>query len=375
MPAGHIQKRRSERTGKTTWQVRIPHGRTPIVKSFEHKKDASRWLLQQAAAIDRGEFIDPRTSARPFAELVETWRETRARALAPRTRERYDSIIRKYLLPAFGVRPVGALSRADVKRYFAALDTSPGTTRKVQIVLSSILSEGVELGLIRDNVAARMRLPAPPRRHMVVLTDAEIRALAEAIPSPQDRLAVWVAAYTGLRAGEQWALRWRDVDTTTRTIRVERTLTSEHGHLTFRDSTKTEGSRRTVTLPAYVANLLAPRRSADPNALVFTSPEGAPVRHELFRRRVFNPARAVLPIEKQAMTWHDLRHSAASLLIHRGANILLVARQLGHTDPSMTLKVYGHLYPSHEAALADALDAGIHEADTNVVPLRPAASA
>jgi integrase len=103
--------------------------------------------------------------------------------------------------------------------------------------------------------------------------------------------------------------------------------------------------------------------NTDPDALVFTAPEGGPVRHELFRRRVFNPARSALPAAKAKLTWHDLRHTCASLLIDKGANVLLVARHLGHADPSMTLRVYGHLYPSHEAALADALDAGITEAE------------
>jgi integrase len=211
-----------------------------------------------------------------------------ARRLAPRTRERYGSIVRVYLLPEFGSTPVGKLARGDIKRWFAGLGCSPGTARKVQVVLSSILSEGVELGLLRENPAARLKMEASPRRAKVYLTDAEVRTLLEAIPSSRqaDRVAVWLAAYSGLRACEQWALRWRDVDLSARALRVERTLTSEHGALIFRDAAKTEGSRRAVSLPAYVANLLAGLpRPADPDALVFTAPEGGPVRHELFRRR------------------------------------------------------------------------------------------
>jgi len=96
------------------------------------------------------------------------------RALAPRTRKRYDSILRTYLLPTFGATPIGRLGRPEIKEWFAALDASPATARKVQIVLSAILSEGVELGLLRDNPAARLRLATPPRRDMTVLTAAEI---------------------------------------------------------------------------------------------------------------------------------------------------------------------------------------------------------
>jgi len=110
---GHIKKRKLS-DGAASYQARIPspaNGRKDIVKTFERKRDAERWLSAQAAAIDRGEFIDPRTTAKPFAELVETWRETRARTLAPKTRERYDSVLRTYLMPEFG-RAQSARSRA-----------------------------------------------------------------------------------------------------------------------------------------------------------------------------------------------------------------------------------------------------------------------
>ncbi|MGH2900183.1 MAG: hypothetical protein ACRDMZ_16025 [Solirubrobacteraceae bacterium] len=153
---------------------------------------------------------------------------------------------------------------------------------------------------------------------MTVLTAAEIRALSEAIERPSDRLAVYVAAYTGLRAGELWALRRADVDLTAGQPRlaVGRTLTSESGHPVFRNATKTDGSRRVVSLPMFLANMLATHLDAmpaDPAALVFTAPgggtsrrsagDGGPVRHELFVRRAFRPAvKQALPLAK-----HNLR--------------------------------------------------------------------
>lgn len=384
----HIKKR-ERADGTVGWQVRIPspneRGKR-IVKTFERKRDAERWLSAQASAINSGDFIDPRTSARPFRELVETWKRTRVAKLAPKTRERYDSVLRTYLLPEFGATPIGRLGRPEIKEWFSTLDASPATARKVQIVLSSILSEGVELGLIRENPATRLRLATPPRRDMTVLTAAEIRALAEAIERPSDRLAVYVAAYTGLRAGELWALRRQDVDLTSGQPRlvVGRTLTSESGHLIFRNATKTDGSRRVVSLPTFLANMLATHLATLPAAadsLVFTSPggggtsrrregEGGAVRHELFVRRAFRPAvTRALPPAKHNLRWHDLRHTCASLLIHSGASVLLVQKRLGHSSATTTLDRYGWLFPSAEAALADALD--VTYADGNVIPLDP----
>jgi integrase len=222
---------------------------------------------------------------------------------------------------------------------------------------------------------------------MTILTAAEVRALAEAIERLADRLAVYVAAYTGLRAEELWALQRRDIDVDGRRLVVGRTLQDERGHLTFSNTTKTDGSRRVVSLPAFLANMLAThldRLPAATDALVFTAPEGGPMRHGLFMRRVFNPAvrgrkavaarrvrtgvgtrliearpavPAALPPEKRALRFHDLRHTRAALLIAAGRHPLEIKTRLGHSSITTTMDRYAQLFPSAEEALADALDA------------------
>lgn len=392
----HIKRRVSKLTGTVTYQVQIANPAYPspdpvrpgkpvperIVRTFDLKRDAERWMADQASAINRGDFIDPRETMKPFSTLVATWERTRKQRLAPKTQERYDGILRNYILPAFGSTPLGQVRRPMLKEWFAELDVTAATARKIQIVLSSVLSEAVELGLRRENPAARLKLATPPRREMTVLTAPEIRAVAEAIEYPSDRLSVYVAAYTGVRAGELWALQRKHVDLEGEQSRliVERTLTSISGKLVFRNATKTEGSRRVISLPTFLANMLATHLNglpSDPNTLLFTghggsngrpSGLGGPVRHELFIRRIFKPAvRAALAPEKRNLRWHDLRHTCASLLIHGGASILLVSQRLGHASTTTTLDRYGWLYPSAEAAMAGALDA-IYDAG-NVVPL------
>ena len=97
----------------------------------------------------------------------------------------------------------------------------------------------------------------------------------------------------------------------------------------------------------------------DPAALDVQLEDLAELREE-HAAAVAVPARSavpsLLPAHKRKVRFHDLRHTCASLLIDAGASVVLVASRLGHADPSMTLRVYSHLYPSAEAALADALD-------------------
>jgi integrase len=317
---------------------------------------------------------------------VEIWERTHLANLAPKTRERYDSVIRTYVLPSFGATPLGRLNRADFKEWFASLAAerrpsgapryAPGTLRKVQVVLSSILSEGVELGLIRENPAARLRLPAAPPTEMTILNAEEIDLLAGAMVRPSDRLAIYLASYGGMRAGELWASQRRDIDLLHRRVYIRRALKDIRGHLEFGD-TKSVGSRRTVSLPAFLISMLSEHLDSmpvSPDALLFVSPggggrrragDGGPTRHSLFVRRVFKPAaRAVLPIEKHSVRFHDLRHTCASLLIAAGAHPKLIQARLGHASITTTLDRYGHLFPSVEEALADALDATFNAART-----------
>jgi integrase len=395
--AGHIRKRRLS-DGKTSYQAKLPSPARPrkaIVKTFSRRREAERWLTAQAAAVNDGSFIDPRHGAQPFRDLVTTWERTHLPNLAPKTRERYESVTRTYLIPTFGSTPVGRLTRADFKVWFASLATerkpngkpryAPGTLRKVQVVLSSILSEGVELGLLRDNPAARLRLPSPLRTEMTILTAQEIKELADAVPRASDRLAIYVASYCGLRAGELWGLQRRDVDLLHNRLYVQRALKDIRGHLEFGD-TKTSGSRRAISLPAFLHAMLTEHMEsmpASPDALLFISPggggtrragSGGPIRHGLFVRRVFKPAvETVLPAEKHKLRFHDLRHTCASLLVAAGAHPKLIQARLGHSSITTTLDRYGHLFPSVEEALAVALDVTFNGAGAPT-PLRRAGS-
>ncbi len=404
--AGHVRKRRLS-DGRVSYQARLPTSSRPrrvIVKTFARRRDAERWLTGQAASIHDGSFIDPRHGAKPLRDLITTWERTHLPKLAPKTRERYESVTRTYLIPRFGSTPLGKLTRSDFKEWFASLATerkpdgkprySPGTLRKVQVVLSSILSEGIELGLLRENPAARLRLASPARTEMTILTADEIKALADAIPRASDRLAIYVAAYCGLRAGELWALQRRDIDLLHNRLHVRRALKDLRGHLEFGD-TKTYGSRRTVSLPAFLGAMLAGHMETMPasaDALLFVSPggggarqkgDGGPIRHSLFVRRVFKPAivgdennqdetkrrKPALPAEKHNLRFHDLRHTCASLLVAAGAHPKLIQARLGHASITTTLDRYGHLFPSVEAALADTLDATFNGAGATT-PLR-----
>jgi integrase len=337
--------------------------------------------------------VDPRRADRPFREVVEAWRETWVN-LEPKTRAGYESILRRHLLPEFGSRRVSAITPERVQAYVNRLATSkaPGTVSGIYRVLHNALNAAVRQRMLTVNPCTGVRLPRQVKQDHVYLTAAEVQKLADAI-TPHYRTLIYMAAYTGLRAGELGALRRRDLDLLRGTLHVRQALkdiNSKHlppdqKGLIF-GSTKNH-EHRVVSLPAFLKSMLAEHLTraplslsggAGPDALVFTTTQGHPIRHGLFYRRQFKPAvKAALPHyappNARTLRFHDLRHTCASLSIAAGAHPKLISARLGHSSIQITLDRYGHLFPSVEAALAEALDAAFTDAQAppaNVKQLR-----
>jgi integrase len=211
-----------------------------------------------------------------------------------------------------------------------------------------------------DRAVVGNRIPRSPCRdidlpklesvEMRFLSAAEINALAEAI-DPRYRSLALTAGYTGLRFGELAALRPARVDLLRRRISVEETLNEVSGHLHL-GPPKTKASRRAVSIPAFLADVLAANMKGE---LVFTSPEDGALRRGLFNRRFYAPA--VKRSVGAPCRFHDLRHSHAAMLIAQGVHPRLLMERLGHSSIRTTLDLYGHLLPGLDEAAADALDA------------------
>ncbi|HEX4483531.1 MAG TPA: tyrosine-type recombinase/integrase [Solirubrobacteraceae bacterium] len=387
--AGHATKR----SGR--WRARYPDplrgGTAQIERSFRTKTEAQDWLLEMQHSAKTGTFIDPAASARRFADVVDEWRGTWA-DLEPKTKAGYESILNNHLLPRYGKAPIANITPDSVQRLVNELaeTKAPNTVRRVYTVLRAILALAKKRRYLASNAADDVKLPkkAPRNQQRLYLGAADVRKLAEAMPE-RYRVAVYVAAYCGLRAGELWALRRCDVDLLHGELHVRQALkdintsspnlTDDEKGLLF-GPTKTHAGRK-LSLPQPIAAMLRDHLAGPipggtkPDALIFTAPEGGPVRHGLFYRRVFKPAlrgvnsddpkkrrKAALPNAYHALRWHDLRHTCAALSLEVQPNLAMVQARLGHEDIRTTINVYGHLLPSVEAALADGLTATFNEA-------------
>jgi integrase len=341
-------------------RYRTPEGKVRT-KTFRRSRDAQAFSSTIEADKVRGDWLDPLAGRQTFAELAEQW--LAVADVKAKTRAGYRSILDRHLLPRFGAEPIAKLTPAAIEGYLAELraaephrrpgaTTTPGTVRNVRNVLSAVCRYAVRAGALRYNPAADIVAPkGQARREMLFLTAAQVNDLADAIDE-RYRLAVVLSAYTGVRAGELAALKVGRVEMLRRRLHVVESIAEVHGQLVT--NAPKNGRSRTVPLPRFLLEPLAAELTGGADAYVFSAPEGGPIRHSNVYRRYFKPAAAAIGLPD--LRWHDLRHTAVSFMVAGGIEPLVISRALGHGSISVTYDVYGHILPSQEDALGDAMD-------------------
>jgi len=336
-------------------------------KSFQRKSDAERWLAHQRHLVAQGDWTDPALGRITFGDYATAWLDSRA-DLKPKTRHQYQSLMHLHILPTWRTMPLGKITFEGLTEWVAKLTVAglgPSGVRQSVFVMSAALDHAVRSGRIRINPARGLGLPRPQRRDYVYLTHGQVHALA-AETGPW-RLLILLLAYTGLRWGEATALRVCDIDFARRRIDIRRAFSDVGGRIVL--GTPKSHQSRTVPVPRFlaaeVASALTGRRADD---LVFTMPSGSVVRLSNWRRAAFLPARKRAGLSDRFRI-HDLRHTAASLMIQAGYPPKMLQEIMGHASITTTLDLYGHLYPGEMDRYAARLDdaAGM----TDAAKMRP----
>jgi integrase len=348
---GSIQ--RVDRTKPWLARYRGPDGRQHS-KTFARKVDAERWLKVSEAATLTGQWVDPAAGEQLFGPYAEEWIAFKRSRVGESTATNTEALLRARVLPEFGGKTLKQITTPVVRRWVAAMSEeglAASTVYTYRRVLSQILDQAFDDGLIVTNPAKKAKAPAMRPRRQLFLTAEELRELAD--QCGDYGALVWFLGWSGLRFGEAVALRTGRVDPSRRRVRIEEAATEVGGRLVF-GAPKTHEAR-TVIVPRFVVESVQPLLAdKDADALVFTALRGGPVRLNNFRGRVFSPAAE--RIGKPDLVPHDLRDTAASLAISSGASIKAVQRMLGHASAKMTLDVYGSLFEEDLETLADRIE-------------------
>jgi integrase len=328
-------------------------------RTFDRKVDAQRWLNNELAKLDRGEWVDPRAGRTTFDRIAERWMASRT-ALRPGTRVRDRSYLDSLILPHLGQIAVGSIQPSDLEAWISALvaaGKAPATVQKAWQITSSVLRLAVRDRLIALSPARDVTLPKLESKEPTALTVDELMRLADSIDN-RYRALVLTGAFAGLRIGELAGLQVGDFDPLRRQLRVRRTVSDIAGRVVI-GPPKTAKSIRTISLPssttAELTDHVAKRGAILSEDWIFPSPGGGPIRRTSWVRRFWKPGLAAAGLNKNLGT-HTLRHSQVALLIAQGEHPKVIADRLGHTSVRTVLDVYGHLYEGADQAAAEALD-------------------
>jgi integrase len=341
-----------------------PSGR-PVRKTVSAKtrSEAIRKFRELQRRVDDG--LPAPDASITVAQLFERWREdVLSHQVLPSAADNYYSVAKNHIIPSLGRKKLLDLTTADIDRLIAKKlkeGKSVSTVRRIRSVFAQALDQAMRWGWVMRNAASLSRAPKATRKEGRTLTEKQARDFLKSLEGHRLQVLFTLMLATGLRRGEALGLMWKDFDPDKRIIRVRRQLQREGDGLITREP-KTSRSRRVVNLPPQLVETLLTHRNSQNDAkaligkgwqnsgFIFTTGVGGP----LDPRNLLRDFKTVCQAAGLGdLHVHELRHSAASLMLASGVKLQVVSEVLGHASIRMTADVYGHILdPDRESAAA-----------------------
>lgn len=342
----------SYRRGQRQWQVRWRDSDgIQRKKSFQWRKDADAFagrIVVAPTLSDHGHTVE---------SFFPTWWASK-QTTSEGHRKNLAGLFEAYIWPQWGQVRLSDITPSDVAQWIGWLAgaRTGSIARRAAAELSDMCALAQRDGLLSSNPCVGVRRPRTERRPQIFLSRSELEEVAvkmEQGHDPADALVVRTLGFTGMRWGELVGLQVRDLDKARRRLRLQRTVTEISGHKELKDFPKS-GDRREIVAPVVWDELLTLSDGREGSEPLFPARRGGVRSHSRFhdhwRRFVQADGWPTLRI-------HDLRHTAASLMIASGADVKMVQRQLGHKTAAMTLDLYGALWDKGLDALAERMEA------------------
>jgi len=330
------------------WAIRwreleiAPDGTVRRALRYENLGEISRGEAANILALKVGAAANTKVPIRSlvkFRTIVEDWKANVLPMYKHSTQRNHRHIAEKHLVLRFGDMQISDVTPQDVQAYVAHLMKSgyaPKTIDHIHDVLSAVLRTAVKWGHLQVNPAREVDLPTLRCvRPKWALTTAQAAALLGALPALPKTMA-GLALLTGLRRGELFALRWKDLDLAERTLTVRQAVYER-----VFDTPKTQAGLRRVPLSAAAVQVIEIWRrrvdAADPDALVFSTWSGKPISPNNVLKPIVVAAKALgLP----KLSWLTFRRTYSSWAHEKGVPGKVVATLMGHSKVDTTLNVY-----------------------------------
>ncbi len=326
---GSISKR-----SNGTWRAQILFGGKRINFRAKTRTECQQWLRKTLDQKDQGVGFEGRNVL--LGNFLQDWISTKGIELKPKTTHQYESLIKKYIIPAIGDKKLFDLNLLLINRFYSSLikrEVGTRTIRYIHSVLHVALEQAVRNGFLIRNPSHGATLPRKEHKEMQVLNEDQVNQFLISVKESRLKTLYQLALSTGMRQGELLGLKWSDLDWNHSTLQIKRQLQYIVGkYLVFSDL-KTHFSLRAIKLGSNILNelrahrrrqeaeIIRPGKKWDDNDLIFPSSLGTPI----------NPRNLVRDFKKflksaglPNIRFHDLRHTAATLMISHGVPVNVV---------------------------------------------------
>lgn len=331
------------------------------------KQDARQWLNEKRHQRDRRTLPAHDADRITVGEYLNRWLKTIEGTVARHTYRDYESKVRVHLKPAIGRIKLRSLRADDLQVLYSqklAAGLSPRTVEYIHTTIRKALARAEAWDLVTKNVARHARPPRKTHSEHEVLSRDQVGLFFETVQGDRFEALYILALTTGMRRGEILGLKWADLDLQRGYLRVLRSLSTDHG-APLEVAPKREASKRPIKLlPEAVTALEAHRKRQledrlragprwEDNSYVFPTSLGTGMSGNNLRNRSLRPLldKAGLP----RVTFHELRHTFATLELEIGTPAKVVQEILGHASIVQTMNTYSHVAPSMQDEAAERL--------------------
>lgn len=327
----------------------------------ETKNDVAKKVRALQSRADTGRLTD--AGSLTVAQWLARWLDSQRSRLQPKTHLRYEQLVRLRIIPHLGGTRIASLQPLHVQQFYATMHSAGVSIRGQQMagrVLHKSLRDAVRLHVIPSNPSADIEKPNPPKAKTAAYDEIETHRLLAAASGNRLYAMFVLAIDSGMRQGELFALSWPDIDFDANVVNVRQSLEEIQGRHRLKEP-KTGNGRR-IDVSSFTMDALANHRKAmlaeghyRNDGPVFCDSAGGWLRKSNVQRNVYRPIQAAAGVP--ILRFHDLRHTAATLMLLAGDNIKVVSERLGHARVQITLDTYSHVLPTMQKQVAERMDA------------------
>jgi integrase len=361
---GSIHQR--EEDGLWVARITLPDGKR---KALYAQTRAEVVKKMNDALHDLGKGVPLLDERQTVRDYLTVWYDGMKTQVRPSTYRRYGDFV-KHIMPVLGRYSLAKLTPQQLQVLYnkkLAEGLSPTTVHAIHAMIHRALEDALQMGLVNRNVSEMLKPPRRGNREMMTLSVLDMQHFLEVVRDDRFYALYVMALSTGMREGELLGLRWQDVDLARRTVQVRMNVAEIARKRFALAETKTAYSRRTVALTQTAVDALAEHWQKQQHdkaqmgdqwqelGLVFPNGFGTIMIPHNITKRSFKKYLVKAGLSRD-IRFHDLRHTAATLLLASGVNAKVVSELLGHSNVAITLRIYAHVLPHMQQSAVLAMD-------------------